>query len=138
MNAKHHIKRWNRVSSVRMARLVALASALMLSMSLPAFSAPGVVLWDTGTPLADASAPTNRAGWKAVPTELFAFEASPAKAISDPGYWGREHTFTGDAVVENQGQLAVFSSARGTVTIYAKAGAEQPATINAPAAAPGR
>ena len=131
MNAKHFFRRWNRVSWRRAAHLVALVSALMMGMSLPAFSAPGVVLWDTGTPLTDASAPTNRAGWKTVPTELFAFEASPAKAISDPGYWGREHTFAGDAVVENQGLLAVFSTARGSVTILSKEGTGKPMTAGA-------
>ena len=135
MNAKQTFGQWNQVSWRRAARFAALVGAIVLGGNLPAFSAPGVVLWDTDAPLADATAPANRTGWKAVPTELFAFEASPAKAISDPGYWGREHAFTGDAVVENPSLLAVFSSTRGTVTIYAKAGAELPATTNAATAA---
>ncbi|GDY23333.1 hypothetical protein LBMAG56_46800 [Verrucomicrobiota bacterium] len=146
MNANDSFGQWNRVSWQfswrRAVRLVTLVGAVILGGNLPAFSAPGVVLWDTDTPLPDAAALANRAGWKAVPTELFAFEASPAKAISDPGYWGREHAFKGDAVVENPGLLAVFSAARGSLTIYAKTAAEQSATPNpAPAAAapaPGR
>lgn len=138
MNANHNFRQWQQVWWTGATRLVALVVAIIFRATLPAFSAPSVVLWDTGTPLADARAHTNRAGWKAVPTELFAFEASPAKAISDPGYWGREHAFTGDAVVENPGLLAVFSTARGTVTIFSKESSAQPATAGTAALAPGR
>jgi hypothetical protein len=105
-----------------MALAAALAWVAQMAMTLPAVAAPSVVLWDTGAPLAEVRAPQDRTGWKAVPTELFVFEKEPAKAISDPGYWGREYSFQGDAVVENHGLLAVFSSARGSVGIYAKDG----------------
>jgi len=53
-------------------------------------AAANVVLWDAGARFADTIDTENRAGWKAVPAELFAFEAEPAKAASDPGYYGRE------------------------------------------------
>src|ERR1043165_6619254 len=65
-------------------------------------AATNVVVWDTGSPLADPSDAKNRTGWKAVPSELFVFEADPPKAASDPGYYGREYSFGGDAIVENR------------------------------------
>ena len=98
--------------------LIALTSAALLATA----NAATVTLWDTGKPGTAAGVPTDRAGWKAVPTELFVFEEQPTKAVSDPGYWGREYAFKGDAIVENQSLLAVFSAGRGSVTIYAKSG----------------
>jgi hypothetical protein len=56
-----------------------------------------------------------------VPSELFALEADPPKAASDPGYYGREYSFKGDAVVENHNLAAVFRSAKGRVVLYSKA-----------------
>jgi hypothetical protein len=55
-----------------------------------------------------------------VPTDLLTLEANPPKASSDPGYYGREYSFKGDAVVENQRIVAVFWSAKGRVAIYSK------------------
>jgi hypothetical protein len=81
-------------------------------------SANGVAIWDSGSYPADRQ-DAGRAGWKLVPTELFRFEAEPAKAASDPGYYGREYSFQGDAVVESQRLLAVFSRISGSVTLYA-------------------
>src|SRR5439155_15024053 len=60
-------------------------------------AAANVVVWDAGARFADTIDAENRAGWKAVPTELFAFEADPPKAASDPGHYGREYSFKGDA-----------------------------------------
>src|SRR6058998_3225078 len=84
-------------------------------------AAANVVVWDAGSRFADTIDVENRAGWKAVPSELFAFEAEPAKAASDPGYYGREYSFKGDAVVENRNLAAVFWSAKGRVVLYSKA-----------------
>ena len=84
-------------------------------------AATNVVVWDAGSRFADAIDAENRAGWKAVPSELFAFEADPPKAASDPGYYGREYSFKGDAVVENHSLTALFWSAKGRVVIYSKA-----------------
>lgn len=81
----------------------------------------GVVLWDTGVPIAEKSGITDRTGWTAVPAELFAFEADPLKAASDPGYYGREYSFKGDAVVQNQHLTVVFASASGHVLLYSNA-----------------
>src|SRR5262245_46834137 len=89
-------------------------------------AATNVVVWDTGSRLPDTVNVENREGWKAVPSELFVFEAEPAKASSDPGYYGREYSFKGDVVVENRSLAAFFLSAKGTVAIYSKA--DSPAT----------
>src|SRR5258705_9079892 len=86
-------------------------------------AAANVVVWDAGARFADTIDAEKRAGWKAVPSELFAFEADPPKAASDPGYYGREYSFKGDAVVENRGLAAVFWSAKGRVVLYSKADA---------------
>src|SRR5437762_1626545 len=93
-------------------------------------AAANVVVWDTGARFADTIEAQDRAGWKAVPSELFAFEADPAKAASDPGYYGREYSFKGDAVVENRSLAAVFWSAKGRVVLYSKADAAPPGSAS--------
>lgn len=102
--------------------LLALISAVAHGPLLPRAQADAnVVLWDTSTPLPAALGIEDRTSWKAVPTDLLTLEANPPKASSDPGYYGREYSFKGDAVVENQRLIAVFWSAKGRVTIYSKA-----------------
>ncbi len=83
-------------------------------------AAPNVALWDTVQPLTETAGIEERTGWKAVPNDLLTLEADPPKARSDPGYYGREYTFKGDAVVENDHVTGVFLSAKGRVVIYAK------------------
>jgi len=80
-----------------------------------------VAIWDTQSRFGDAIDVRSRAGWKVVPTDPFALEADPARAFSDPGYYGREYAFAGDAVVENGCLTAVFWSAKGRVVIYSRA-----------------
>src|SRR5579862_2504897 len=80
----------------------------------------GVVLWDTGAPAGSPTTLQDRSSWKAVPSDLLILEANPSKASSDPGYYGREYSFKGDAVVENQKVLAVFWSATGRMGLYSK------------------
>jgi hypothetical protein len=87
----------------------------------PTASPHAVTLWDTGSPLGDAINITDRAKWKAVPPNLLMLEADPSKASSDPGHYGREYAFQGDAVVENRYLIAVVQSATGTVAVYSKA-----------------
>src|SRR5688572_26538371 len=84
----------------RTARLVLLAIIAGVTTIQRADAATSVVIWDTGSPLPDPGDAENRSGWKAVPSELLALEADPSKAASDPGYYGREYSFSGDAVVE--------------------------------------
>ncbi len=83
-------------------------------------ASPNVALWDTAAALTDNAALENRTSWKAVPSDLLRLEADPPKARSDPGYYGREYVFKGDAVVENPNLRAVFWSAKGRVLIYAR------------------
>src|SRR5207245_2188497 len=97
---------------------------LAIAAGLPTFqrteAATNVVVWDAGSRFDDTPDAEDRAGWKAVPSELFAFEADPPKAASDPGYYGREYSFKGDVVVENRSLAAVFWSEKGRVVIYSK------------------
>src|SRR6185369_17664367 len=96
----------------RTAWLVFLAIAAGLAAIPQADAATNVVIWDTGSRLAEPGDAENRAGWKSVPSELFVLEViDPLKAASDPGYYGREYSFRGDAVVENRNLAAVFWSA---------------------------
>src|SRR2546428_8905570 len=100
-----------------------------ISEGPPAFqrteAATNLAVWDAGSRFADTPDAQNRAGWKSVPSELFAFEADPPKAASDPGYYGREYSFKGDVVVENRSLAAVFWSEKGRVVLYSKADAAQ-------------
>lgn len=104
-------------------RWLGLFIAFNSSLVLSANAAPNVVIWDTQLPLADGLNPARTAIWRPVPTEIFSQEKDPLKAASDPGYYGREYSFSGDAVVENQSLAAVFESQKGTVTLFAKDGA---------------
>jgi hypothetical protein len=91
-----------------------------------AASAGNVLLWDTSSSLSEQNSPENRSNWKAVPTDLLSLEKDPPKASSDPGYYGREYVFRGDAIVENHCMAAVFWAAQGQVVLYAK-GSPSPA-----------
>src|SRR6185295_18394425 len=84
-------------------------------------AAGNIVVWDTATHFGDAVDVADKTGWKPVPTDLMTLEKDPAKAASDPGYYGREYSFKGDVVVENRSLAAVFWSAKGRVIIYSKA-----------------
>lgn len=118
--------------------LCLLAALACLATFRPAQAATNVVLWDTLAPLADALPTAAATAWKAVPSDLLVLEADPPKASSDPGYYGREYAFQGDAVVENRQLAAVFSSAQGKVVIYAKASAALPGAVPPPATGFGR
>ena len=108
------------------ALLVLLATAAGLPAIQRTEAAANVVVWDTGAHFADAVDVADKTGWKPVPADLLTLEADPPKAASDPGYYGREYSFTGDAVVENHSLAAVFWSAKGRVVIYSKANAAPP------------
>lgn len=81
--------------------------------------AGNVILWDTLSPMAEKLNPGERSGWKVVPNDLLLLEKDPPKASSDPGYYGREYSFQGDAAVQIPGLLAVFCAAEGCVRFYA-------------------
>ena len=109
-------------------RIVLLATVLLVLAVRPsgprtqrlAASLHPVTLWDTGTPLGDTIDLANRTQWKAVPPNLLLLEADPLKSSSDPGYYGREYTFQGDAVVENSYLTAVVWSSKGKVVVSSK------------------
>ena len=105
--------------------MVLLATVVMnlgnVAWAQPAASPHAVTLWDTGSPFGDTVELGNRARWKAVPPNLLMLEADPLKASSDPGCYGREYAFQGDAVIENSCLIAVVRSAKGTVAVYSKA-----------------
>jgi hypothetical protein len=108
----------------RMVLLATVTIGLGLSGAARAQSAAGphtVMLWDTGVPLGNTPDIANRAAWKAVPPDLLQLEADPLKSSSDPGYYGREYEFQGDAAVENRYLTAVVRSAKGTVALFSKA-----------------
>jgi hypothetical protein len=100
--------------------VVFLVVAVAISSALGDGIDAKVVVWDTGSPLTGTIDIRNRAGWKAVPPDLLTLEANPPKASSDPGYYGREYSFAGDAVVENDYVVVVFASSRGAAAVYSR------------------
>src|SRR2546430_11800304 len=103
------------------ALLVLLATATGSPAIQRTEAAANVVVWDTVARFTDTADVADKAGWKPVPTDLLTLEADPPKAASDPGYYGREYAFTGDAVVENPSVPAVFWPAKGRVVILSTA-----------------
>src|ERR1039457_3907425 len=102
------------------ALLIAVATTTGIAEIARSGPSRNLVLWDTQLPVGDRLKPEERSGWKAVPNDLLRLEKDPLKASSDPGYYGRDYSFAGDAVVETAGLTAVFGSAKGRVTLYCK------------------
>src|ERR1043166_6189809 len=107
--------------------------ALMLGLSTiqHADAAGPLRVWDSSTPFGDTIDISKTAGWKIVPADLLTLEKDPAKASSDPGYYGRTYEFKGDAVVESETTVAVFWSAKGRVEFYARRAGGGKATLAA-------
>jgi hypothetical protein len=125
MKPEHGVRKSEpRLQKTVLLGLSAISAALLAIQRTEA--ATNVVVWDAGSRFAETPGAENRTGWKAVPAELFAFETDPPKAASDPGYYGMEYSFKGDAVVENHSLAAVFWSAKGRVVIFSKADASLP------------
>jgi hypothetical protein len=118
MNANLGFEARGRLRTVGALCLMTLAAGFCTGRTIAAGT--NVVIWDSGRPFGSGLETENRAGWIRIPSEMFAFEKDPAKAASDPGYYGREYSFKGDAVVENATYQAVFWSAKGRVVIYSK------------------
>ncbi len=83
------------------------------------------LIWDTLSPFVNKVDIRNRANWKVVPADLLTLELDPSAAISDPAYHGREYSFKGDVVVENEHLTTVFSSKKGCVVIYSRVDSSQ-------------
>ena len=79
------------------------------------------LIWDTVSPFVNTVDIQDRTNWRIVPADLLTLELNPPAAISDPGYYGREYSFKGDAVIENEYLTAVFWSGKGRVVIYSRA-----------------
>lgn len=99
-------------------RALCLAGLLAWSGASAIAAEPNIVIWDTGSRFADKIELKDRNEWTAVPADITSLEKDPAKASSDPGYYGRAYTFRGDAVVENAWLTAVFQADHGTVAFY--------------------
>ena len=92
---------------------------LLAWSSFPTLAAePNLVIWDTGSHFGDKVDLKERNEWTTVPADITSLEKDPAKAASDPGYYGRAYTFRGDAVVENAWLTAVFRADQGRVGLY--------------------
>jgi hypothetical protein len=91
---------------------------LLLALS-STLASTNIVLWDTLRSL-DREAVTPKEQWKVVPPDLMELEKDPAKASSDPGYYGREYRFTGDVVVENNYYVASFHRGMKRISLSAK------------------
>lgn len=94
---------------------------LVLSTARATENTPNTHIWDTTSKLPSTVDLGNRNRWKPIPTDLLTLEANPLQISADPGYYGREYAFQGDAIVENPHYLAVFQSQKGRLLIYSKA-----------------
>ena len=108
-------------SLLRTSLIVLLATSAGVSTVRGGEGTANTIIRDTVSPFTGTVDLRDRSNWKVVPTNLLTLEADPPAAISDPGYYGREYEFRGDAVVENGHLIVVFLSAGGKVDIYSKA-----------------
>lgn len=97
-----------------------LVTSTGMSMAQKKEGTANTLIWDTLLPFVDTVNLRDRSNWKPVPADLLTLELDPSAASSDPGYYGREYVFEGDAVVENEHLIAVFLSRKGRVVIYSK------------------
>ncbi|MDB6039536.1 MAG: hypothetical protein JWM99_3377, partial [Verrucomicrobiales bacterium] len=117
-----------RMKSFPPAAVFLLCMTVLSTSLLHAHAANGIVLWDTlSTTNGNLE---SRGNWRAIPTDLLVLEKIPAKASSDPGYYGRDYAFKGDAVVENEKLLAFFSGEKGGMILYTKT--TEPNTLTLP------
>jgi len=106
--------------------ILLLVTGISISASGSNEKTANTLIWDTMSSFGVTVNLQNRTSWKPVPTDLLILERDPVAASSDPGYYGREYTFSGDAVVENEHLVAVFHSKKGHVVIYSKADTNSP------------
>ncbi len=109
------------LSLCKTALILLLVTSGGVSMAQIKEETANTLIWDTLSPFVDTVNLRDRSNWKLVPTDLLTLELDPSAASSDPGYYGREYTFRGDVIVENEHLTAVFWSRKGKVVIYSKA-----------------
>lgn len=78
------------------------------------------IVWDTQLPFVNTVDIRDKNNWKVVPADLLTLELDPSAAVSDPAYYGREYSFKGDVVVENEHLVAVFWSGKGKLVVFSK------------------
>lgn len=78
------------------------------------------IVWDTQLPFVNTVDIRDKNNWKVVPADLLTLELDPTAAVSDPAYYGREYSFKGDVVVENEHLVAVFWSGKGKLVVFSK------------------
>jgi len=110
----------NRLPLWKIALIILLVTSPKMLMAQRKKTA-NILVWDTLSPFGNTVDVRDRTNWKVVPANLLTLELNPAAAVSDPAYYGREYSFKGDAVVENEHLTAVFWSRKGRVVIYSKA-----------------
>jgi hypothetical protein len=98
-------------------RLLSYGLAFVLLMVADKVTA-ATVIWDTISPVLDGEVLANRSDWKAVPTED---EKWGGPDYYNPEYYGLRYSFTGDAAVENEHLIVVFSKREGKAIVFAKA-----------------
>ena len=103
------------------ALILLLITSAGVSMAQRKEGTANILIWDTLSPFVNTVDFRDRSSWKPVPSDLLTLELDPSTAFSDPGYYGREYTFKGDVIVENEHLTAVFWSRKGRVIIYSKA-----------------
>jgi hypothetical protein len=101
--------------------ILLLVTSAAVSMAQRKEDTANTLIWDTVSPFVNTVGLQDRSNWKPVPADLLTLEADPSAALSDPGYYGRQYAFKGDAVVENEYLTAAFWSRTGRVVIYPKA-----------------
>jgi len=101
--------------------IILLATSTGVSRAQRKEGTANILIWDTLSPFVNTVDLRDRSKWKPVPTDLLTLELDPSAAFSDPGYYGREYTFKGDVIVENEHLTAVFWVGKGKVAIYSKA-----------------
>jgi len=75
-------------------------------------------IWDTMIPVSNEETLVNRSAWKVVPTET---EKWGEPDYTNPENYSLRYSFKGDAAVENEHLIAVFSAREGKAAVYSKA-----------------
>ncbi len=109
------------LDAARAGTVVVSTEATVLGMMATKRTLANTLVWDTTLPFGNKVDLRDRTNWRIVPADLLTLELDPPAAISDPAYYGREYSFQGDAVIENEHLIAVFWSRKGRVGIYSTA-----------------
>jgi hypothetical protein len=118
--------------SWKRASIILLVLSAGLSVAQTEENTGNTCIWDTMSPFANTINFANRTRWRLVPTDLLTLKSNPDRAAGDPGYYGREYAFQGDAVIENEHYTVAFQSATGKVVVFSKGDAGKQLAAFAP------